>query len=65
LPRDFDYEQALGKWVKLIVPPQSGKVDIQGPSFSYTAKADFQGQGEFTVQISGTVVGLPEHQMSR
>ena len=46
------------KDVKLIAPPQSGKVDIQGPSFSYTAKADFQGQDEFTVQVSGTVVRI-------
>ena len=46
------------KDVRLIAPPQSGKVDIQGPSFSYTAKADFQGQDEFTVQVSGTVVRI-------
>jgi hypothetical protein len=46
------------KDVKLIAPPQSGKVDIKGPSFSYTAKADFQGQDEFTVQVSGTVVRI-------
>ena len=46
------------KDVKLIAPPRSGKVDIQGPSFSYTAKADFQGQDEFTVQVSGTVVRI-------
>ena len=44
--------------VKLIAPPQSGKVDIKGPSFSYAAKADFQGQDEFTIQVSGTVVRI-------
>jgi Bacterial Ig domain len=44
--------------VKLIAPPQSGKVDIKGPSFSYAAKADFQGQDEFTVQVSGTVIRI-------
>jgi hypothetical protein len=44
--------------VKLIGPPQSGKVDIEGPSFSYAAKADFQGQDEFTVQVSGTMVRM-------
>jgi hypothetical protein len=43
--------------VKLIAPPQSGKVDIKGPSFSYTAKGDFQ-QDEFTVQVSGTMVRI-------
>jgi hypothetical protein len=45
------------KGVKLIAPPQSGKVDIKGPSFSYTAKGDFQ-QDEFTVQVSGTMVRI-------
>jgi hypothetical protein len=44
--------------VKLIAPPQSGKVDIKGPSFSYAAKADFQGQDEFTIQVLGTVVRI-------
>ena len=46
------------KDVKLIDPPQSGKVEIKGPSFSYTAKADFQGQDEFTVRVSGTMVRI-------
>ena len=46
------------KDVKLIAPPQSGKVEIKGPSFSYTAKADFQGQDEFAVQVSGTMVRI-------
>jgi hypothetical protein len=44
--------------VKLIAPPQSGKLDIKGPSFSYAAKADFQGQDEFTIQVSGTVIRI-------
>ena len=44
--------------VKLIAPPQFGKVDIKGPSFSYAAKTDFQGQDEFTIQVSGTVVRI-------
>jgi hypothetical protein len=44
--------------VKLIAAPQSGKVDIKGPSFSYTAKEDFRGQDEFTVQVSGTMVRI-------
>src|SRR6476646_9969670 len=44
--------------VQLIAPPQSGKVDSKGPSFSYTAKAGFQGQDEFTFQVSGTMVRM-------
>jgi len=44
--------------VKLVAPPQSGQVAIKGPSFSYTAKAGFQGQDEFTFQVSGTMVRM-------
>ena len=44
--------------VKLVAPPQSGQVAIKGPSFSYTAKPDFQGQDEFTLQVSGTVIRI-------
>jgi hypothetical protein len=44
--------------VKLIAPPQSGQVAIKGPSFSYTAKPDFQGEDNFTLQVSGTTVRM-------
>lgn len=44
--------------VKLIAPPQSGQVAIKGPSFSYIAKSDFQGQDDFILQISGTMVRM-------
>jgi Bacterial Ig domain len=46
--------------VTLVTPPQSGKVDIEGPSFSYSAKPDFQGSDDFTVQVSGTMVRIAE-----
>jgi hypothetical protein len=45
--------------VKLIASPQSGQVDIKGPAFSYTAKPDFQGQDDFALQVSGTMVRIP------
>jgi Bacterial Ig domain len=45
--------------VKLIASPQSGQVVIKGPAFSYTAKPDFQGQDDFTLQVSGTMVRIP------
>jgi hypothetical protein len=45
--------------VKVTAPPQSGKVTVQGPGFSYTAKPDFEGQDEFTIQVSGTTVRMP------
>ena len=42
--------------VKLTSPPQSGKVTVLGPGFSYAAKPDFQGQDAFTLQVSGTLI---------
>jgi hypothetical protein len=56
--RGLKFRSTNIKDVKLIAPPQSGKVDIKGPSFSYTAKEDFRGQDEFTVQVSGTMVRI-------
>ena len=44
--------------VKLIAPPQSGQVAIKGPSFSYTAKPDFQGEDDFILRVSGTNVRM-------
>jgi hypothetical protein len=45
--------------VKLIAPPPSGQVVIKGPAFSYTAKPDFQGQDDFALRVSGTMVRIP------
>jgi hypothetical protein len=44
--------------VKLIAHPQSGQVAIKGPSFSYTAKPDFQGEDDFMLRVSGTNVRM-------
>jgi hypothetical protein len=44
--------------VKLLASPQSRQVVIKGPSFSYTAKPDFQGQDDFTLQVSGAMVRI-------
>jgi hypothetical protein len=45
--------------VKVATPPQSGKVTVQGPSFSYTADPDFEGQDDFIIQVSGTMIRAP------
>src|ERR1700730_9782973 len=45
--------------VKLISPPQSGQVTMQGSGFSYTAKPDFQGEDSFTVLVSGSIKKIP------
>jgi len=44
--------------VKVVAPPQSGQVAIKGPSFSYTAKPDFQGEDDFILRVSGTNVRM-------
>jgi hypothetical protein len=51
--------------VKLIAPPQSGQVAIKGPSFSYTAKPDFQGEDDFTPECQARLLGCAEYRMSR
>ena len=44
--------------LKRIAPPQSGKVTLLGPGFTYAAKSDFQGQDAFTLQVSGTMIRM-------
>jgi len=44
--------------VKLKAPPEFGKVTVQGPGFSYTAKPDFEGQDAFTLQVTGTMIRM-------
>jgi hypothetical protein len=51
--------------VKLLASPQSGQVVIKGPSFSYTAKPDFQGQDDFTLQVSARWSGSLGYRISR
>ena len=41
--------------IKLIAPPQSGRVALLGPAFSYTAKTDFTGEDTFAVAVSGAI----------
>ena len=41
--------------VKLISPPSAGHVALQGPGFSYTAKANFHGEDTFTLAIFGAI----------
>ena len=44
--------------LKLTAPPEFGKVTVQGPGFSYTAKPDFEGQDAFIIQVTGTMVRM-------
>ena len=48
--RDVEFER-----LTLVSPPQSGQVALQGPGFTYVAKADFDGQDSFTLAVFGAV----------
>ena len=41
--------------LQLVSPPQIGQVTLRGPSFTYTAKSEYEGEDTFTVVVSGTI----------
>jgi hypothetical protein len=45
--------------MEVLSPPQSGHLTLGGIGFSYTAKADFQGEDTFAVGVSGVSHGIP------
>ena len=57
--KGLKYDSVAISNVKLTAPPEFGKVTVQGPGFSYTAKPDFEGQDAFTIQVTGTMVRMP------
>ncbi len=45
--------------VKLIAPPQSGQVILQGPGFIYKGGSDFRGEDSFAISVSGKLNRIP------
>jgi hypothetical protein len=41
--------------LELVSPPQTGQVTLRGPSFTYSAKSEYEGEDSFTVAVSGTI----------
>jgi hypothetical protein len=41
--------------LKLVSPPRTGQVTIQGPSFTYSAKPEYSGEDTFTISVSGSI----------
>jgi hypothetical protein len=41
--------------LKLVSPPQIGQVTLHGPSFTYSAKPEYEGEDSFIVMVSGTI----------
>lgn len=56
--RGLNYGAVIIDEVKLVSPPQSGQVVLTGPGFSYTAKPNFNGQDDFTLQVSGSMIRI-------
>jgi hypothetical protein len=44
--------------VRLVSPPQSGQVELQGWGFSYTPKDGFWGEDSFALEVSGNLKKL-------
>jgi hypothetical protein len=53
--RGIRYANVAFEDLTLITPPQSGRVDLHGWGFRYTAKEDFRGQDSFEVGVSGKI----------
>ena len=56
--KGLNYSTVAISNVKLTIPPEFGKVTVQGPGFSYTANSDFEGQDTFTIQVTGNLVRM-------
>ena len=41
--------------VKLVSPPKSGHVTVEGPGFRYTSKAKYNGSDSFALAVVGTL----------
>jgi len=53
----FRFGDIVIESVKLIVPPRSGTVKMEGSGFSYTARSHFEGEDSFAVVVSGVLSG--------
>jgi hypothetical protein len=53
--RGIRFETVVNPVIEIISPPRSGEFTLQGPSFSYTAGADFGDEDSFTVEVSGSI----------
>jgi len=52
--RGIRFKLVANPVIKIITQPRFGALTLQGPSFSYTAGADFQ-EDSFTVEVSGLI----------
>ena len=45
--------------VSLAVPPQAGRIKLEGPGFLYQADSEFRGEDSFTMIVSGKLSNIP------
>lgn len=55
--RSLRFDNVTIKSIELVSPPQTGKVALQGPSFTYSASPESSGEDSFTIAVSGTING--------
>ena len=53
--RGLRFNNVAIEGLKLVSPPQTGQVTLQGPSFIYSAKSEYEGDDSFTVVVSGMI----------
>jgi Bacterial Ig domain len=53
--RSLRFDNVAIESLELVSPPQTGKVTLQGPSFTYSARSEYKGEDSFTVAVSGTI----------
>src|SRR5262249_19790395 len=53
--RGLRFNNVAIEYPELVSSPQFGDVTLKGPSFTYSARQDFQGQDSFVILVSGSI----------
>jgi hypothetical protein len=55
--RGVRFSRVVINSIRLVSPPLSGRLTLQGPGFTYIAKPDFNGQDSFSLEVFGMING--------
>src|ERR1700722_3370381 len=53
--RGLRFSNVAIETLELVSPPQTGQVKTQGPSFTYSAKSEYEGDDSFTIAVTGSI----------